>query len=633
MAYGTYPSPSDSHSPSTSTSGSPETMHATLDPMPLIDDDTSGQSSSGTPTRSTTGLPRSQHAGKGGCWTCRVRRKKCDEQREGDSCKTCRRLTIKCLGWGAKRPDWMRDKKNVDAYKASIKAQLSRAGLIRQAAPPSLSPSTPPVTITHSEFQTYSQFTDPPYVQNENNLMSGMPGALNPSFDQLSTNSFNDLNLHPFDQGLVYPYSPASMSSGSSFGMVDPIIDPSFGLFAQGDMLSFQEPQANINTYGGLGQSPMYNDLVTHYFDVTSKLQFVFCGSQLSQITYNTIMQDSRGAPCYAVYALADLHLTQMRISQGLEAPQSGQASTAHYMYQEALFKLKSNRDNGNGWSESDAIAALHLVSYSHLSGGSADWQEPFEILCAWLLQSNLSLSGENSRNILQSMSIATQLLVKLIMVLVGHLLELVLHATSEVPELVEAAPDDALLTIADISALAQWKATQVRNGTLSYPELVKRGLKIQDTILKNKATEPDFGNIPLLQEGETPSDIHRNASVSIFRESAYLYLHTILSNSTPGVAEISSSVDAIVRKLDQIQPSNLDRALVFPICLAGCMTNDSNKRDYLKGRLQGLNETYGNLLQTRLLMEALWQRRDVSQESVDVREIMRDQQLMVLLL
>ncbi|TEB27066.1 hypothetical protein FA13DRAFT_1590870, partial [Coprinellus micaceus] len=64
------------------------------------------------------------------CRTCRVRRKKCDEQREGDSCKTCRRLTIKCLGWGAKRPDWMRDKKNVDAYKASIKAQLSRAGLI-----------------------------------------------------------------------------------------------------------------------------------------------------------------------------------------------------------------------------------------------------------------------------------------------------------------------------------------------------------------------------------------------------------------------------------------------------------------------------------------------------------------------
>lgn len=57
--------------------------------------------------------------------TCRVRRKvshkcfsmtmhlkdspqKCDEHREDNSCKTCKRLAITCLGWGAKRPDWMR---------------------------------------------------------------------------------------------------------------------------------------------------------------------------------------------------------------------------------------------------------------------------------------------------------------------------------------------------------------------------------------------------------------------------------------------------------------------------------------------------------------------------------------------
>jgi len=35
------------------------------------------------------------------------------------------------LGWGARRPDWMRDKERVAAYKASIKEQLTRAGLIR----------------------------------------------------------------------------------------------------------------------------------------------------------------------------------------------------------------------------------------------------------------------------------------------------------------------------------------------------------------------------------------------------------------------------------------------------------------------------------------------------------------------
>ena len=34
---------------------------------------------------------------------------KCDEERvEENSCRTCKRLGIKCLGWGTRRPDWMR---------------------------------------------------------------------------------------------------------------------------------------------------------------------------------------------------------------------------------------------------------------------------------------------------------------------------------------------------------------------------------------------------------------------------------------------------------------------------------------------------------------------------------------------
>lgn len=33
---------------------------------------------------------------------------KCDEIRVGESCSTCIRLNIDCLGWGPKRPAWMR---------------------------------------------------------------------------------------------------------------------------------------------------------------------------------------------------------------------------------------------------------------------------------------------------------------------------------------------------------------------------------------------------------------------------------------------------------------------------------------------------------------------------------------------
>lgn len=40
----------------------------------------------------------------GSCWTCRLRRKKCDESRP--SCSTCKFLELSCHGYG-KKPEWM----------------------------------------------------------------------------------------------------------------------------------------------------------------------------------------------------------------------------------------------------------------------------------------------------------------------------------------------------------------------------------------------------------------------------------------------------------------------------------------------------------------------------------------------
>lgn len=577
----------------------------------------------------------------------------------------------------------MRDKKNVDAYKASIKAQLSRAGLIRgqprhnpmqapaqrshprhrepsskQTSAPSPRDSEPtpppPPSVSISDFPSFTQFPDVSYTQNENSLMSGLANVSTSGFDGLS--SFNDMNLNPFDPSTMsMPYSSGGMASGSSNYMVDSLLDPSFSLFPANQDMSYPD-QSAMPSYGmAHSPSPMYDDLMMHYFSTVSRVQFVFAGSQVSEVTYNTVLQDSRGAPGYAIYALADLHQTQMRISQGLEAPQSNQASTANYLYQEALFKLKANRDNGNGWGESDAVAALHLVSYSHLSGGNADWQEPFDILCAWLLQSNLSIAGHNSKAIYLSMSPMSQILIRMIMWLdifsslslnrVPKFLVLwksLLDPQKGCPQMLHMASltgcsEDTLLAIAEISQLANWKAMQMRNGCLSYPELVTRGKKIQDTIKQNQAMQGDllhsYGPIGELGEGEAATEAQQAVCVSIFRESALLYLHTILSNSSPGVPEIAASVEEIVRQLGLVPSSNLDRALVFPICLAGCMTNDSSKRDYLKGRLQGLNETYGNLLQTRLLMETLWQRRDVGGGTPDLREIIQEQSISLLLI
>lgn len=55
---------------------------------------------------------------KQGCWTCRLRRKKCDERHP--QCRKCESLAITCYGFGPK-PDWMSDREREKAVSSSLK--------------------------------------------------------------------------------------------------------------------------------------------------------------------------------------------------------------------------------------------------------------------------------------------------------------------------------------------------------------------------------------------------------------------------------------------------------------------------------------------------------------------------------
>ncbi|KAK7028606.1 transcriptional regulatory protein pro-1 [Favolaschia claudopus] len=68
---------------------------------------------------------------KSGCYTCRIRRKKCDEhQNEQGQCDTCVRLRIECLGFGAKRPEWLQDPTRVNGVRDKIRSFLASQGMI-----------------------------------------------------------------------------------------------------------------------------------------------------------------------------------------------------------------------------------------------------------------------------------------------------------------------------------------------------------------------------------------------------------------------------------------------------------------------------------------------------------------------
>ncbi|KAJ3810977.1 fungal-specific transcription factor domain-containing protein [Lentinula aff. lateritia] len=693
---------------SKSMSTSPATSSSSLSPIsrptslmaPSPGTSSKNSSARTSPNRNAVDLPRTQVASKGGCWTCRLRRKKCDEQREGDSCRTCIRLTIECLGWGPKRPEWMRDKQAVEAYKADIKAQLTRAGLIRgqprssmlqaQAAaatgpmrtrPMNTHRYSAPATTTNSPSNSpslglgldfgfgISPYMDPHHLRHEI-LLPGVPGASNPHFHELPAASFSDPHLNDLDLNCSYFQSPPVATL------------PNLGLDSNDYDISSVVNLHQHQTNGGFefnvhappelnfpvvsNQNSIQENHVMYYFENVRSAHFLFAGNTTTNVVYSLIVQEPRGAVTNAVCALASLHFTRKRVAEGLEAPDPNpDHSTAKYFYDESYFQLANAQQIRGQYNESDVIAALHLVYFSQMSGGSMDWMPVLSIALDWLSQIGLP-DEEDPRSVLNTMSFSAQIAVKGTMwidifasltsmrppkyfMLYQRLLSHSAWSTDVNPshpqalpmETLTGCPDDALLAIAEISALAHWKSMERIKGTLNYRELIHRGDIVEQRLRQRPDTPVFEKDAPLhpnlLQPSITdvifPNQEVRKLLASIFRATALLYLHTVLHDSNPGVSDISVSVDGVVQLIHQLQPSNVDRVIVFPICLAACMTDDLIHRDFLKGRLQAQDESIGNLMKARLLMEAVWQKRDVSGGTVDWRETMRDRALNLLLL
>lgn len=100
-----------------------------------------------------------------------------------------------------------------------------------------------------------------------------------------------------------------------------------------------------------------------------------------------------------------------------------------------------------------------------------------------------------------------------------------------------------------------------------------------------------------------------------------------------PGAAEIRESVERIIQLLKQSMASEVDRVLVFPICLAGSMSDDQSHRDLCQARLQQLDANIGNVMQTRSVMEAVWRKRDMLGGIADFAETLREQNNNLLLI
>lgn len=696
MSY-TYCSSSASGSPSPSSETPSNNTSPTNIPTPLrpskASDETDSQSthSRETPNRMPLDLPRGGLTGRGGCWTCRLRRKKCDEQREGNSCHTCKRLRIDCLGWGTRRPEWMRDKKAVEDYKAGIKAQLTRAGLIRgqpkssilqatSGGPSSTSASSSSV-FPSRQFQGSASSSGSSRV---NDL--GIPAYVDQLGDPNGMSVFGSILNSP--QIISVPLYTRDGSFQRS--------DHNSPFSASGSLPSHPSPVAEMQFHPDFDTATqnLYNPPMTsmpddglqmehifYYFEHVRQLQYAFAGNSVANITYSLVLQHPQGPVANAISALASLHFSLIRIAHGFEAPNPNlEHSPAIRFYDSAHQQIYRNKQTT--LSESDANAAIHMLSFSLMSGGVTDWRPMLDIASEWLVRTGITTS-DNPKLMMINMHEASRLALKTtiwcdimstltLKTTPKHLTfyrrlfskgsgywSLTQQGIGDESNLrmdsLTGCPDEVLLGIAEIATLSCWKTQELRKGSLSMRELIRRGDVIErhlrtqtETVISAEgdrtplnpeltsifAEHSNVQNSPTGHAGTPlPADDTRRIVADIFREATILYLHTVLSDPNPGVPEIVNSIDVIVQLLNRLPVSNIDRCLVFPICLAGCLADDPMKREFLKSRLQSQHDGFGNTNQTLRVMQTAWQKRDNQGGKVEWQDLLHIQGRYLLLL
>ncbi|KAJ7476036.1 fungal-specific transcription factor domain-containing protein [Mycena latifolia] len=618
-----------------------------------------------SPQTKKPGPPKAKGAvrAKSGCYTCRIRRKKCDERANQDGhCETCVRLRLQCLGFGAKRPEWLR----VGLFVASIGPDLtSRFGMIKghsgsgprgsehdlpvlkleedntpssSESPPtptlSLSPSEAPRTLQHEsairEQRTSWIGVDYPHSLHQMRGSSPFGGSSQSSHHDgmphhdMYSNSYNSPN------SIVPWIAPRSPALGSSFSTTYHTVyeDDMYGGMPLDDedmAVVLPGPYIYMKPGGGSDQ------LVNYYLGNVMNLQYLLADS--NQIRYVLFPSVTKlGASRNAARLLAAIHTQRATYrSDNYIALQDPEAKDK---YDELQMVLKKQPQD---FTEDDALAAISIISSFLFDGGAGPWQDWLKLSYTYAdsvfrdrdPRDTLQHCGETTRFIIKTAiwfdvlaAITTQEAPRFL----HYIRQLYSPEASVILDPSLPPPDELSMmnvmgcenhivwAMAEASALAVWKQDQMARGCLSMPELVARASNLDQNYLKPTAPE--------LRYGATETEVARELSSNIFRAATRVYLRAIVSGDFPHVPEIGEAIDETMSfaRAPQAQGSqkvhsSVVRSTVFAFFICGALTDSTRIRNevFRKLSLEGedvATSTVGNSASIKRLLQSVWNER-----------------------
>lgn len=174
------------------------------------------------------------------------------------------------------------------------------------------------------------------------------------------------------------------------------------------------------------------------------------------------------------------------------------------------------------------------------------------------------------------------------------------------------------LRLISEIAVLDTWKKDMKRHRSLNMTQLVERGSLIEQE-LQNGCSQLD--HVPETQyPPHRPPDMFpfnrsctsgtTNTVSRIWAHAARIYLHTVLSGWQTAAPEICEDVSQIINLVKELSPGVL-RALAWPFCVAGCLAAEEQESAFREiVNSMGPLGLLGTMQSALCIMENVWRKR-----------------------
>ncbi|KAI0395035.1 fungal-specific transcription factor domain-containing protein [Xylariaceae sp. FL0594] len=581
-------------------------------------------------------MPSSKRS-KNGCWTCRLRRKKCNE--EGPPCSNCESRGVFCHGYGP-RPAWKDrgDREREEAIRLFVESKARSITVERRTAsitpsPPAASrvpeettaapleplPHPPPVAMPQpaSMLPTPSETCDFDILE----LLGSEPSSTDTLCQDWWENSASGQAFHP-DHDLNLAPTPASYDN---FAFAS----------STAELLSHRPADSEL-------------ELMMHFILETFPMQHApYQTSSASQKGWLLLLLMRSPTFYYAALSLAAYQIHAVVSRDSKEAGDMLAEYRKHRTTALDRFSQLLRPDSSDPCIQGELlICALQMAQLEAWAGHKQDAQSYLDIAAQFLvgretsvadrapsaaLSVDLSLQAcrleSTSLHYFKSVLVRRHVLCSSVRKLVPLGAETYRTLLADDYDTARASQEPSscrnwtLLAIMDATALNVWKAEQEALRCLSIRELVKRAEGIETRVeqkiaelaavlQQNEASPRDTGLAP-----ERRYDRVREAQLEayLFAHAISLELHVIVSGPRVGIAEIRQSIDRAIEAW-KLRPKSLGfRSLAWPYCATASLATGP-QRDFFReiaAEMAELDPTIWHFHELVSAVEKCWTQTD----------------------